>query len=107
MSWGSNRNYAWMEDTIRLPTYQIKQVLNKLDEAFWALEEDAETLKEADRPLEKDLNKAKSLIVEALELMENKWEDKGLSRIDMAATDIEYAIKQIGDLQLKFYLGGK
>jgi hypothetical protein len=95
-----NERYSWMEDTKRISIHEIKRVLNILDEAYFLLEEDPEILKNADREKNFNPKECQNKIFEALQLMESEWDDKGLSRIDMASSDIEYAIKQISSLKI-------
>lgn len=54
--WGADKA-DWMSGTKRVYNHSLKEVMNKLDDAFFALETDAEILKDADRPLVNDPKK--------------------------------------------------
>jgi hypothetical protein len=95
-----NEQYSWMEDTKRISIYDIKQVLRILDEAYFLLEEDPEILANGGRVKNFNPKECQNKIYEAIERMETEWADKGLSRIDMAASDLEYAVKQISSLKI-------
>lgn len=99
--------YSWMQDTKRISIYQIKEVLNLLDEAYFLLETDEEILKEAGKPKVMDLKASQNKVWEAIRLIEEEWEDKALSRIDLAASDIEHAIKKIEGLKIDVELTPK
>jgi hypothetical protein len=95
-----NDKYSWMEDTKRILIHDINRVRDILDEAYFLLEEDPEILKNADKVKNFNPKECQDKIFKAIELIETEWSDKGLSRIDMAASDIEYAIKQISSLKI-------
>ena len=91
---------SWMEDTKRINHYQIKQVLDILNEAYWLLEDDEEALKDAERPLKLDHKEAKEKIYEAMNQMESEWQDLAMSKLDYVASDIQWQVEKIGSLKM-------
>lgn len=102
--WNEHRvKLAWMENTKRIDNCQITHVLSVLDDAYFAIETDQETLKDADRPLINDSKIAQEHIIKAMEILQD-LEDKGLSRLDEIATDIPHEVSKIGKLKMEVYL---
>lgn len=100
--YGKNQ-FSWMEGSKRISGSNLSEVLSILDEAYWILEQDDEVLKEADKIKSLDPAKAKELIYQALFKIE-EWKDAGLSKIDSAASDLEYEIAKVGSLKIDVHV---
>ncbi len=93
-------HYKWIKDSRRIASYQIQNVVSILDEAYWLLEQNEETLKNADRKNVFNPKEAQNKLFEAISKIENEWDDLALAKIDYAASDIEGAIKKINSLRI-------
>lgn len=90
-----------IEYSKRVSDFKIKQIADLMDQAYWMVETDPETLTNAGialegRPSMQELmNNAKEKIWEAIEELE-KLEDLGISKLDNIAYDLKCAVDEIG-----------
>ena len=97
-----NRDDTWVgffEGTKRVYEYEIKDVLSSLDEAYWLLESDPQTLKDADKPLINDPEKAQAKVFEALDKLEN-LRDFGMSKMDHLVWEMKDGVNHIKTLRI-------
>ena len=92
-----NEYYA---GTKRIRKYEMKEVLNLLDDAYFAMETDEKTLKDAERPLINDLKKAQELIFEAMEKLIGLT-DAGFTDIDHMIWDLKEATRDIKTMKIE------
>lgn len=94
-----------IDSTIRVYPHRIKQVVKLLDDAYFAIETDKETLLEADRPLINDPAKAKDLIHEAnLLLYKILNDDEGINKFDSLLMDLESGVRKVQGMKVEYYV---
>ena len=86
--------------TKRVYEYEVKDALDSLDEAYFALETDEETLKAAERPLINDPKKAQDLIYKAMEKIQG-LKDHGFADIDHMIWDLKHAVSTVKTMKIE------
>lgn len=96
-----NRSFTkFFGGTKRIREYELKRALDKLDDAYFALETDPETLKSADRPLINDPKAAQELVAAAMDLIVD-LEDHGFTNMDHMIWDMKYNMDHFKKLKLE------